>query len=39
VRRSQADRRQSALVTFPLAVNGVLITEDRRLLSDRRLAA
>lgn len=39
VERSPADRRQGNPVTFPLAVNGILIEQDRRVLPDRRKAA
>jgi hypothetical protein len=36
--RSPTDRRGDRTVTFPLTVNGILITSDRRTLLDRRLA-
>ena len=38
VTRSPTDRRCGRPVTFPLAVNGILIANDRRLLPDRRAA-
>jgi len=38
VERSSTDRRKGNPVTFPLAVNGILIAQDRRILPDRRLA-
>jgi hypothetical protein len=34
--RSPTDRRSGRPVAFPLAVNGILIALDRRILSDRR---
>jgi hypothetical protein len=37
--RSSTDRRTGRPVTFPLAVNGILISQDRRIVSDRRVAA
>ena len=37
--RSSADRRTGRSVTFPLAVNGILIAKDRRIVPDRRVAA
>jgi len=37
--RKSTDRRSGRSVTFPLAVNGILITLDRRILSDRRIIA
>ena len=39
VERNPADRRNGRHVTFPLTVNGILIPNDRRYLSDRRLVA
>ena len=39
VSRSPTDRRTGRPVTFPLAVNGILISEDRRVTPDRRIAA
>ncbi|MDG2272351.1 MAG: hypothetical protein P8L39_08605 [Halioglobus sp.] len=39
VPRSATDRRQGGPVTFPLAANGVLVTNDRRTQDDRRAAA
>jgi hypothetical protein len=36
VERSPTDRRKGNPVTFPLAVNGILIAQDRRVLPDRR---
>jgi hypothetical protein len=39
VERSPVDRRSGRPVTFPLTVNGILITQDRRKLPDRRAAA
>ena len=36
VERSRTDRRKGSPVTFPLAVNGILIAQDRRVLPDRR---
>ncbi|MCX2975886.1 hypothetical protein [Candidatus Marimicrobium litorale] len=39
VERNPADRRNGRQVTFPLTVNGILIPNDRRFMSDRRLAA
>ena len=36
VARSPADRRSGKPVAFPLAVNGILIALDRRILPDRR---
>ena len=39
VDRSPTDRRTGRTVTFPLAVNGILISQDRRIVSDRRAAA
>ena len=36
VARNQKDRRSGRPVTFPLAVNGILIANDRRTLPDRR---
>ena len=39
VERNTADRRSGRSVNFPLAVNGILITLDRRILLDRRVAA
>jgi hypothetical protein len=35
--RNTTDRRGGRSVTFPLAVNGILIANDRRILLDRRL--
>jgi hypothetical protein len=37
VARNPTDRRSGRAVTFPLAVNGILIANDRRTLPDRRL--
>ena len=37
VARKPADRRGGRSVTFPLAVNGILIASDRRVLIDRRI--
>ena len=39
--RSPRDRRQAvvAQLKFPITVNGALISEDRRMMPDRRLAA
>lgn len=39
VARSPTDRRSDRPVTFPLAVNGILIANDRRTLPDRRVAS
>ena len=39
VPRSDTDRRSGKPVVFPLTVNGILITQDRRTQSDRRIAA
>ena len=39
VSRSLHDRRSGQTVSFPLTVNGILITHDRRNLPDRRQAA
>lgn len=39
VERSETDRRCGRPVTFPLAVNGILIAQDRRTQPDRRLTA
>ena len=39
VPRSRTDRRSGEMVQFPLTVNGVVISEDRRRLPDRRQAA
>ncbi len=36
--RSTNDRRSGQSVSFPLTVNGILITHDRRNLPDRRQA-
>jgi len=36
VARKPTDRRGGRSVTFPLAVNGILIAIDRRILADRR---
>jgi hypothetical protein len=38
IERSPTDRRKGKPVTFPLAVNGILIAQDRRALPDRRAA-
>ena len=38
VERSTVDRRSGRPVTFPLTVNGILITQDRRVLPERRAA-
>jgi hypothetical protein len=37
VARKLSDRRSGRPVTFPLAVNGILIASDRRTLADRRI--
>ena len=37
VARRPTDRRGGRSVTFPLAVNGILIATDRRTLADRRM--
>ena len=37
--RDPRDRRSGATVDFPITVNGVVITEDRRHRPDRRAAA
>lgn len=37
--RSSTDRRSGKPVNFPLTVNGMLVTEDRRLQPERRKAA
>ncbi|MFK7975663.1 MAG: hypothetical protein AB8C02_05975, partial [Halioglobus sp.] len=37
--RSPTDRRSGQAVSFPLTVNGLLITHDRRVLADRRQPA
>lgn len=39
VTRSLGDRRSGQPVAFPLTVNGILITHDRRVQIDRRLPA
>jgi len=39
VPRNLIDRRGARPVTFPLTVNGILITNDRRSQVDRRMAA
>jgi len=39
IERSPTDRRKGNPVTFPLAVNGILIAQDRRVLPDRRASA
>lgn len=39
VTRRPDDRRSGQPVSFPLTVNGLLITHDRRVLADRRQAA
>jgi hypothetical protein len=39
VPRNPIDRRGARPVTFPLTVNGILITNDRRSHADRRKAA
>jgi hypothetical protein len=39
VPRNPIDRRSDRPVTFPLTVNGILITHDRRSGADRRVAA
>ena len=36
--RNPLDRRGGRSVTFPLTVNGLLITSDRRSLAERRVA-
>lgn len=38
VARNPSDRRAGRPVTFPLTVNGLLIANDRRSLTDRRMA-
>ena len=38
VQRNAINRRCNRPVTFPLAVNGILISKDRRITSDRRMA-
>jgi len=37
--RSQSDRRQLLQFDFPMTVNGILISAERRVMADRRLAA
>ena len=37
--RTPTDRRSGRPVAFPLAVNGILIALDRRILPDRRASA
>ncbi len=37
--RGQGDRRQLAQFDFPMTVNGILISAERRIMTDRRLAA
>ncbi|MFT4825452.1 MAG: hypothetical protein ACJAUG_003717 [Halioglobus sp.] len=37
--RGQSDRRQILVDSFPIALNGLMVEEDRRKLSDRRLVA
>lgn len=39
VERSPLDRRQVVQLEFPITVDGILISHDRRTLPDRRLAA
>ncbi|MFT4517701.1 MAG: hypothetical protein ACI9JM_000078 [Halioglobus sp.] len=39
VARNLSDRRAGQTVAFPLTVNGILITHDRRHIPDRRAAA
>jgi len=39
VTRNPVDRRGGQPVSFPLTVNGLLITHDRRVLPDRRMTA
>jgi len=39
VPRSPKDRRQGKSVTFPLAINGILVANDRRTQPDRRALA
>lgn len=39
VPRRPGDRRSGQPVSFPLTVNGLLITHDRRVLADRRQPA
>lgn len=39
VQRSPGDRRSGQRVQFPLTVNGMLILDDRRVITDRRAAA
>jgi hypothetical protein len=38
ISRSPVDRRQNKPIEFPLTLNGVVIPQDRRQLSDRRAA-
>lgn len=38
ITRNPVDRRSGQPVSFPLTVNGLLITHDRRVLPDRRQA-
>jgi len=37
--RNASDRRSGKTVEFPLTVNGILIPQERRHLSERRMAA
>lgn len=39
VARNPVDRRSGRPVTFPLTVNGILITQERRVTPDRRAMA
>ena len=39
IERSSLDRRQVIQIEFPITVSGILIPLDRRIMSDRRLAA
>jgi hypothetical protein len=39
VPRNAMDRRSDRPVTFPLTVNGILVTHDRRSGADRRMAS
>ncbi len=36
VARGSSDRRRGEVVSFPLTVNGIIVTEDRRRQPDRR---
>ena len=39
IERSPKDRRSGVAVTFPMMIDGMLVTEDRRTSSDRRTIA